>query len=87
MVQQLLIDNTIDDTCATCCSNLINNYFKLALFIESVIIMFMMPICTPKEFGHWVKSLKCSILQDDNSCYEILNTIRTNVHSWNLRMM
>jgi len=37
MLQQFLIDNTMDDTCATCCSNLINSYIKLALFIESVI--------------------------------------------------
>jgi len=77
MVQQFLIDDTIDDTCATCCSNLINSYLKLVLFIESVIMMFMMPICTPNKFGYWVKSLKCSILQEDDPSCEIFNTIRT----------
>jgi hypothetical protein len=87
MVQKFLIENTIDDTCATCSSNLINSYLKLAVFIERVLMMFMMPICTPNKFGYWVKSLKCSILQEDNPCYEIFNTIRTNVHYWNLRMM
>lgn len=80
MVQQFLIHNTIDDTCATCYSNLINSYLKLALFIESVIMMFMMPICTPNKFGYSIKSFKCSILQEDNPCYEIFNTVRTNVH-------
>jgi hypothetical protein len=40
---------------ATCCSNLINSYLKLALFIESVTMMFMMPICTPNKFGQILK--------------------------------